>query len=97
MLNVPKIKILGIQLLITLQSTATKEIFENACRTYIQVIHQPVGPYWEKTVPEVLDTQDILVLKTEGTVFPNTDRPKLVNNIFIFFLQHNERRANDQN
>ena len=24
-------------------------------------------------------------LKTEGTVFPNTDGPKLVNNIFIFF------------
>ena len=33
-----------------------------------------------KTVPEVLDT----VHKTEGTVFPNTDRPWLVNNIFIF-------------
>jgi len=28
------------------------------------------------------------VRKTEGTVFPNTDRPRLVNNIFIFFLQH---------
>ena len=26
-----------------------------------------------------------LVLKTEGTVFPYTDRPSLVNNIFIFF------------
>ena len=25
------------------------------------------------------------VRKTEGTVFPNTDRPRLVNNIFIFF------------
>ena len=25
------------------------------------------------------------VPKTEGTVFPNTDRPRLVNNIFIFF------------
>ena len=35
-----------------------------------------------KTVPEVLDTR----YKTEGTVFPNTDRPRLVNNIFIFFL-----------
>ena len=23
--------------------------------------------------------------KTEGTLFPNTDRPWLVNNIFIFF------------
>ena len=42
-----------------------------------------------KTVPEVLDTargrRPRAVLKTEGTVFPNTDRPKLVNNIFIFF------------
>ena len=25
--------------------------------------------------------------QTEGTVSPNTDRPKPVNNIFIFFLQ----------
>ena len=23
--------------------------------------------------------------QTEGTVFPNTDRPRLVNNIFIYF------------
>ena len=26
------------------------------------------------------------VLKTEGTFFPNTDRPNLVNNIIIFFF-----------
>ena len=32
-----------------------------------------------KTVPEVLDTQD------RGHSFSNTDRPRLVNNIFIFF------------
>ena len=42
-----------------------------------------------KTVLEVLDTargrRPRAVLKTEGTVFPNTDRPRLVNNIFIFF------------
>ena len=25
------------------------------------------------------------VLETEGTVFPNTDRPRPVNNIFIYF------------
>ena len=25
------------------------------------------------------------VSKTEGTVFPNTDRPRLVNNNFVFF------------
>ena len=34
-----------------------------------------------KTVPEVLS---LAILKTEGTVFPNTDRPRLVNNVFIF-------------
>ena len=34
-----------------------------------------------KTVPEVLS-----ILKTEGTVFPNTDRPRPVNNVFSFFL-----------
>ena len=42
-----------------------------------------------KTVPEVLDTtrgrRPKAVHKTEGTVFSNTDRPWLVNNIFIFF------------
>ena len=27
----------------------------------------------------------VLVLETEGTVFPNTDRPRPVNNIFIYF------------
>ena len=45
----------------------------------IYVIHQPGGPYWEKTVPDVLDTargrRPRAVSKTEGTVFPNTDRP----------------------
>ena len=34
-----------------------------------------------ETVPEVLSTQ------TKGTVSPNTDRPRPVNNILIFFLQ----------
>ena len=37
-----------------------------------------------KTVPEVLS-----VLKTEGTVFPNTDRPRPANNVFIFFSLEN--------
>ena len=37
-----------------------------------------------KTVLEVLRPR--AVLKTEGTVFfSNTDRPRLLNNIFIFF------------
>ena len=34
-----------------------------------------------KTVPSVLNT----ALKTKGTVFPNTDRPRPANNVFIFF------------
>ena len=44
-----------------------------------------------KTVPEVLITTQgrspRAVLKTKGTVFPHTDRPSPVNNMFIFFLQ----------
>ena len=41
-----------------------------------------VGPYSEKIVPEDLRPQ--AVHKTVSTVFPNMDRPRLVNNIFIF-------------
>ena len=37
-----------------------------------------------ETVPEVLSTA--LGTQTEGTVSPNTDRSRPVNNIFIFFL-----------
>ena len=56
----------------------------------IYICYSPAGrSVLGKTVPEVLDTargrRPRAVLKTEGTVFPNTDRPKLVNNIFIFF------------
>ena len=29
------------------------------------------------------------VLKTSGTVFPNTDRPRPANNVFIFFSLEN--------
>ena len=36
-----------------------------------------------ETVPEVLSTAEGGT-QTEGTVSPNTDRPRLVNNIFIF-------------
>ena len=38
-----------------------------------------------ETVPEVLSTASGGT-QTEGTVSPNTDRPRPVNNIFIFFL-----------
>ena len=41
-----------------------------------------VGPYLEKIVPE--DLRPRAVHKTGGTVFPSMDRPKLLNNIFIF-------------
>ena len=35
----------------------------------------------ERTVPEVLSTGGT---QTEGTVSPNMDRPRPINNIFIF-------------
>ena len=37
-----------------------------------------------KTVPDVFSTS--AVLKTNGTVFPNTDRPRTANNVLIFFF-----------
>ena len=47
----------------------------------INICYSPAGrSVLGETVPEVLSTQ------TEGTVSPNTDRPRPVNNIFIFFL-----------
>ena len=46
-----------------------------------------------KTVPEVLSTvrgrRPRAVLKTKGTVFPNTDRPRPADNVFIFFSLEN--------
>ena len=50
-----------------------------------------------KTVPAVLSTQD----QGRGTVFPYTDRPRPVNNIFIFFptfasLQINLERLSER-
>ena len=46
-----------------------------------------------KTVPLVLSTargrRPRAVLKTKGTVFPNTDRPRPANNVFIFFSLEN--------
>ena len=46
-------------------------------------VHQQGGPYWEKLRPRA-------VLETEGIVFPNTDRPRPVNNI-IFYLFLNSK------
>ena len=45
----------------------------------IYICYSPAGKsLLGETVPEVLSTQ------TEGTLSPNTDRPRPVNNIFIF-------------
>ena len=62
------------------------------CCINIYVIHQQGGPYWEKLCPRSWMRHQA-VFKTEGTVFPNTDRPRLVNNIFIFFLEATEMLA----
>ena len=56
----------------------------------VHICYSPAGrSELGKTGPEVLDTargrKSRAVLKTEGTVIPNTDRPRRVNNIFIFF------------
>ena len=57
----------------------------------IYIYYLPAGrSVLRKTVPEVLSTargrRPRAVLKTEGTVFLNTDRPRPANNILIFFL-----------
>ena len=56
----------------------------------INICYSPAGrSVLGKTVPEVSSTargrRPRAVLETEGTVFPNTDRPRPVNNIFIYF------------
>ena len=56
----------------------------------IYICYSPAGrSVLGKTVPEVSSTargrRPRAVLETEGTVFPNTDRPRPVNNIFIYF------------
>ena len=65
--------------------------FTFLCHTHIYTCHlfykiyicySPDGRFiLGKIVPQVLDT----VHKKEGTVFPNTAQPWLVNNTFIFF------------
>lgn len=52
--------------------------------TYKYVIQQLGGPYWEKLCPRSWIPKTVLVLNSEGIVFPNTDWPRLVNNIFFF-------------
>ena len=67
------------------------------CKPYLRkrhICYLPAGrSVLGKTVPEVLSTargrRPRAVLKTEGTVFPNTDRPRPANNVFIFFSLEN--------
>ena len=56
----------------------------------INICYSPAGrAVLGKTVPEVSSTargrRPRAALETEGTVFPNTARPRSVNNIFIYF------------
>ena len=52
----------------------------------IYICYWPAGKsVLGETVPQVLSTARGRT-QTEGTVSPNTDRPRPVNNIFIFFL-----------
>ena len=58
----------------------------------IYICYLPAGrSVLGKTVPEVLSTardrSPRAVPKTEGTVFPNTDRPRPANNVFIIFFR----------
>ena len=47
----------------------------------VYICYSPAGrSVLGETVPEVLST------RTEGTVSPNTNRPRPVNHIFIFFV-----------
>ena len=46
------------------------------------------------TVPSVSSTARGPVLETEGTVFPNTDRPRPMNNIYII-LCHLQTKVHD--
>ena len=60
----------------------------------VHICYLPAGrSVFGKTVPVVLSTargrRPRAVLKTEGTVFPNTDRPRPAINLFIFFSLEN--------
>ena len=58
-------------------------------KEHIYICYLPAGrSVLGKTVPEVLDAardrRPRAVLKTKGTVFPNTDRPRPAKNVFNF-------------
>ena len=60
-----------------------------SCTKYLYVICRSGGP--GKTVPELSSTargrRPRAVPKTEGTVFPNVDRPRPANNVFLIFFR----------
>ena len=72
--------------LVSLLEPETDDPF-NIYTCYLPATRSVLG----KTVPEVLSTargrRPRAVLKTEGTVFPNTDQPRPANNVFIFFFR----------
>ena len=69
------------------------KIYVYGCHTFlIHICYLPAGrSVFRKPVPEVLNTAQgrmpRAVLKTEGTVFPNTERPRPANNLFTFFCE----------
>ena len=59
---------------------------ENRLNHIINICYSPAGrSVLGETIPEVLGTA-LGGTQTEGTVSPNTERPRPVNNMFIFFL-----------
>ena len=59
-----------------------------ALYAWIHICYLPAGrSVLGKTVPEVLSTAPRAVPRTEGTVFPDTDRPRPANNVFIIFFR----------
>ena len=61
----------------------TQRLTRVCCTGYIYLINRAGGPYRKKNIPEVLSSA---ILKTKGTVFSQTDRPRSVNNFFFFCL-----------
>ena len=63
-------------------------LYSTRCSWIINICYLPAGrSVLGKTVPKVSSMRPRAVLKTEGTVFPNTDRPRPANDVFIFFFR----------
>ena len=69
-------------------SLSVLEMFFREVRLHLKKIHICYSPAGRsvlgETVPKVLSTASGAT-QTEGTVSPNTERPRPVNKIFIFF------------